>query len=88
MVYTCDPRIMEAEESGVQGHFQLHSKLDSSLDYMRPCLKQTKNIGLGLKLSTIELIQFPAVQINKTETKQRTLKISTWKAEEGRPLQV
>lgn len=48
----CDPNISEVEGRGpgVQGHSWLHSELQASLGYMKPCLKT--NIHLSIFINT------------------------------------
>lgn len=52
VVHICNHSILQvaAGRSEVQRHPRLHSKLEASLDYMRPYLKM-KYLELGLRLT-------------------------------------
>lgn len=44
IVHVCNLSTQKVEAGGsrVQGHFQLHSELEDSLGYLRPCLNEQK----------------------------------------------
>lgn len=49
VAYIYNPSIWgkEAEESGIQGQPQVHSKLQNSMGYIRPCLKKLQKKAGG-----------------------------------------
>lgn len=44
VVHTCNSKTQELEagESEIQEHIELHNESEASLGYMKPCLKQAK----------------------------------------------
>jgi hypothetical protein len=43
---TLQPQEIKAGESAVQGHPQMHSEFEVSLEYIRPCLKRKETLAL------------------------------------------